>query len=135
MKSQQLLLVVTLCLLLVPSALPSQAGEIFRIDLPGGESQLPEVATGGDGDFVVVWRESPGGGLAGVSARRIEATALGVALPDGGEFVVEAPQPETDITRPSVAMDDAGRFVVVWGEGRVFESCVEGHRFDPLGIS
>lgn len=139
MRSNRLLLGVTLCLLLAPAALPSQissVGEPFRLDLPGGESQLPDVATGGDGNFVVVWRESPGGTAAGVSARRVEVAADGLtAQVAGGEIVVEAPQPETGVTRPGVAMDDDGRFVVVWGEGRSFESCVEGHRFDPLGVS
>lgn len=107
----------------------STVGSIFRLDLPGNESQLPDVATGRDGELVVVWREAPAGAGQGVFGRRVSGEGEALA----GELVIEAPQPGTAVGRPRVAVDGLGRFVVAWGASNVSESCAEAARFDPLG--
>jgi len=91
----------------------------------------PSVAKDGAGNFVVAW-ESGGqdGNGGGVFGQRYDNN--GDTL--GGEFQVNT-YITSNQTRPSVAMDGAGNFVVVWqslgqdGEG----SGIFGQRYDSAG--
>ena len=91
------------------------------------------VAMTGDGDFVVVWRTTGGGDGDGraVLARRYDAT--GTALENA--FLVNTTT-ANDQTSPSVAVDDAGNYVVVWeGEGVGDTSGVFGQKFDSGSVA
>ena len=99
-----------------------------------GFQGVPRVASAADGSFVVVWASSGGqdGDDTGVFGRRFDRHGL----PDGGEFRVNSYTTSVQ-TRPAVAADAAGNFVVVWqsanqespGSYGVF-----GQRFDPSGV-
>jgi hypothetical protein len=73
-----------------------------------GVQSSPQVASGADGDFVVVWRATDGGGD-GVFGRRFSSSGLAL----GGEFQVN----EVTIgnqNSPHVGARADGDFVVVW---------------------
>ena len=86
-------------------------GPAFRVDPPtshiiGGYDSL-SVAMNAGGQFVVAWLDQPGGSF----AQRYDAA--GQAL--GGPVLVDGPGGTTR-TFTRVAMDDTGRFAVVWNE-------------------
>jgi hypothetical protein len=90
---------------------PQPVGPEFRVTTAAGFQNHPDVASDGDGDFVVVWA-SNGGGVRepyDVYARRYDSAGN----PRGDEFKVNAIDAEYYAT-PAVAMDAAGNFVVVW---------------------
>jgi hypothetical protein len=71
------------------------------------------VATAPDGSFVVAWSSLNQAGPTSaqdVYARRFTANGM----PVGNEFRVNT-HTTSDQSAPAIAMDDAGRFVVVWG--------------------
>jgi hypothetical protein len=76
----------------------------------------PSVAVGGSGGFVVAWDSGYSGSY--IFARRFDRNAS----PLGGPFVVNAAHTGRGdmYTRPSVAADSSGNFVVVWQESRGF---------------
>ncbi len=79
-----------------------------------GDQTQPSVAVAADGSFVVVWTSNGqdgggGGGNLGIYAQRYTADAQRI----GGEFRVHSNLPDEQ-SAPNVAMDDAGRIVVVW---------------------
>ena len=70
----------------------------------------PAVAMDADGDFVLAWRDTGGGGLySKIYARRFSAS--GVML--GDEFRVSTTSDVTEMY-PSVGIDAAGNFTIVW---------------------
>lgn len=118
----------------------SPAGEQFQVNLFTTSYQaVPEVASDGSGNFVVVWDSygSSGGDSSSFSiqARRYEADGS----PLGGQFQVNF---HTTLAQehPGVASDSDGNFVVVWDsnsstgtdtDGR----SVHGQRFDANGTT
>ncbi len=88
------------------------AGAEFLVNTTTSNSQTsPDVAMNADGDFVVTWDSSlQDGSGAGVYAQRFSAD--GVA--QGSEFRVNT-YTSSGQSLSSVAMDDDGDFVVVWG--------------------
>jgi hypothetical protein len=112
-------------------------GGEFRVNSETEEAQFwPDLATGADGGFIVVWTSrhlvSSSGPV--ISAQRFDAS--GNAL--GGEFQVNT-TPVTVAagagTRASIASDLDGDFVVVWPNGDADYSGIVGQRFDPSGLS
>ena len=86
-------------------------GSEFRLNTTTSPAPtIPSVAMDSTGDFVVVWESDHDGGLfSGVFGQRFANT--GAAL--GPEFLVNT-YTTADQSRPGVASDSAGRFVVVW---------------------
>lgn len=78
-----------------------------------GAQQNPSVAPGADGEFVVVWdsQGSSGTDTSGTSILAQRFSAAGVPL--GPEFQVNSHTP-LDQTRPRIASDAGGNFLVVW---------------------
>jgi hypothetical protein len=84
-------------------------GPEMAIDtLARGEEHRADVARGPDGAFVVIWQREKGAGYEAVW-RRYDARseALGAVIPVNTDA-----SGSQDL--PAVAMDDAGRFVIVW---------------------
>lgn len=75
-----------------------------------GDQQNPSVARNSNGDSVVVWDSADGqdGSLGGVFGQRFKN-----GVPQGGEFQVNT-FTNNKQNLPSVSMDAAGNFVVVW---------------------
>ncbi|MCR4412221.1 MAG: S1 family peptidase [Thermoguttaceae bacterium] len=108
-------------------------GEIAVNTVTAGQQRNAAVACDADGDFVVVWEsqgEDPDGSW-GVYARRF--SSMGVPL--GAPFRVNATT-QYDQVNPAVAMDDFGRFVVVWataGTNYGYFNDIRGQVFDSRG--
>jgi hypothetical protein len=109
-------------------------GSEFQINTYTTNGQnRPAVALAPDGAFVVVWlSNTQDGANYGVFAQRYDAT--GAAL--GAEFQVNTYTTDNQ-SRPRVAMDAAGRFVVVWQsdsqDGDNYG--VFGQRYDRAGAA
>lgn len=94
-----------------------------------GYQAYPKVAMRSTGDFVVVW-EGPrtGSPARGVFARIFDDSGS----PAGPEFPVSASTTRQHLA--SVAVDESGRFVVVWAEGAGGgPTNARGRRFDASG--
>ena len=109
-------------------------GERFQVNtfVPGGQMD-PAVAMNPDGNFVVVWesRDQDGDG-AGIYGQRYNADGT----PQGNEFRVNTYTTNWQ-SRPSVAMDADGNFVVVWDSSGQDGSAhgVFGQRYDADGAA
>ena len=90
-----------------------------------GTQRRPDVATDASGNFVVVWRNYPGGQPA-IFARRfgVDGTAL------GGEFQINQTQ-LGGLTGPSVSRTADGDFLVSWGYNT--EAEILAATFDSTG--
>src|SRR6185503_15317187 len=89
-------------------------GPEFRVNTHTPNSQFfPATAMDADGDFVVVWQsvaqDQVTGTNDGVYAQRYDAAGV----PQGGEFLVNNTTLGNQ-SKPQVAMDAAGDFVVAW---------------------
>src|SRR4051794_38120027 len=109
----------------------AQGGE-FHVNVAGTASH-PAVAMDADGDFVVAWQSyaRDGSGYA-IMARRYNA--VGVA--QSSDFRVNTNAPNYQTT-PTVAMDNAGDFVIAWAslaqDGSNYG--VYAQRFNALGVA
>jgi hypothetical protein len=112
-------------------------GPEFQVNDDDANAQRqPAAAMDDDGGFVVAWQGYTPGGLWDVWARTFDAAGN----PIGSQFVVNAYT--TDVQgAPSVAMDGAGNFVVVWETYRktgLGMPChfvqTAGRRFDATGV-
>ena len=106
----------------------SPLGGEFRVNAYTSNAQAtPWVASDSSGNFVVVWGSvGPDGSAYGVVGQRFDSSAT----PLGLEFVVNAYTTGTQ-SKPSVASDAAGNFVVVWQSSSV--SGVFCRLFDSAG--
>ncbi len=87
-------------------------GPEFRVNsYTTSHQQFPAVAADAAGNFVVVWasqgQEDPD--FAGVFGQRYDAAGA----PLGGEFQVNSYTTQIQ-SKPALAMDDSGSFIVVW---------------------
>ena len=103
-------------------------GGLFQVNssTPGSQDNAA-VAMDIDGDFVVTWTDR--GSTPAIRGQRFNAAGTGQ-----GEFAVRAAGVDTaDLS--SVAMDDAGNFVVAWSEQNVdgSQSGVRLRRFNAAG--
>jgi hypothetical protein len=87
------------------------------------------VASNDDGDFVVVWTSTDDGSYTGIMGRRFDRSGA----PLGGEFQVNASTTGFQLS-PTVAMDPAGNFVVVWSSDDGDGPGIFGRCFDT-GVS
>ena len=91
----------------------------------------PVAAADGNGGLVVVWQSyGQDGSFEGIYAKRYDSSGT-----PGAEFRVNS-QTVSSQSRPSVATDPAGNFVVVWNaisDGSSFG--VVGQRYDALGVA
>jgi hypothetical protein len=106
-------------------------GSEFRVNAyTFGHQWTYSVATDADGDSVVVWQSQQGGTVYDVYAQRYSASGT----PQGGEFRVNTHTSAAQ-TRPAVAMDGQGNFVVAWAS--VFQDGggdgVYAQRYDSSG--
>ncbi|MCP3961424.1 MAG: hypothetical protein GY719_26565 [bacterium] len=141
--------VLTLCLTLswCAASLPAQpvpVGDDFQVNSLTTDDQIvPSVAVSPNGDFVVVWEfDYYSGGpfkglLDGSGIRGQRYASDGTLL--GGEFQVNS-YTTGDQTRPDVAADSAGGFIVVWdsngssGADTSFRS-IQGQRYASDGTA
>jgi hypothetical protein len=86
-------------------------GAEFRVNTyTTGDQSSPEVRSDGAGNFVVVWESAAQDGAGqGIFAQRYDATGT----PVGPEFRVND-YTTSDQARPTLTLDSAGNFVVVW---------------------
>ncbi len=107
---------------------------------PQGRSQVSpagiynaDIAMDADGDFVVVWHRYNFLGTDDIFAQRYDAAGV----PKGGAFQVNTiPTGTMDFELlPTVAMDDAGDFVVVWGiQDDSEHNSIYARRYDAAGV-
>jgi hypothetical protein len=110
-------------------------GNEFRVNTYTASSQFgPAVAADSSGNFVVVWASSfQDGSFSGIYGQRYESSGI----PLGNEFRVNTSTTNYQVN-PTVAMDSAGNFVVVWWSrypippGTGFG--VSGQRFASSGV-
>ena len=108
------LLILRVLAVAVPSAVKAQplvpSGAEFQVNSFTLNAQnFPAISADGDGDFVVVWASERDGSDYGIFGQRW--SSAGVRL--GTEFQVNSTTNSTQ-TRPSVAAEDDGGFVVAW---------------------
>lgn len=92
----------------------------------------PDIAMNDSGDFVVVWTAFPSSGGRSIKGRLFDSAGS----PKGGDFVASSSTTSGD-ERPAVSMDEAGGFVVVWGNqrGDDYGRGVSGRAFDGSGAA
>ncbi len=131
-----------------PSGTASAAGGQFRVNTTTSDRQATlngefygatsdfggprAVASDANGNFVVVWssKNQDGDGW-GIYAQRY--SAAGVAL--GGEYRVTT-NTQDDQAHASVAMDDAGNFVIVWAYKVAGENWgIYAQRYNAAGVA
>jgi hypothetical protein len=118
----------------VASAQPQPAGGEFQVNTYTTNSQnYSAAAMHPGGNFVVVWRsvgQDPDGSRA-IIGQRYDAAGL----PRGGEFHVNT-YTTSDQSRPAVALDPQGNFVVVWqSDGQDGSDYgIFGQRYDATGL-
>lgn len=102
------------------------SGDEFELGSLFPESPLRATATAdGNGDFIIVWSQTPEKGSTRIHARRFDAS--GAPLSDTLQVNEDT---SIDTTQPAVAADSAGNFVVVWSAS---DSDIWGRRFDAAG--
>ncbi len=110
----------------------SEAGSEFRVNTyTTGSQNYPAVAADGSGGFVVAWQSQGQDGSAyGVFGQRFDSAGSRV----GSEFQVNSFATD-DQTRPAVAADSSGNFVVAWNSLDEDGSSwgVFGQRFNSAG--
>ncbi len=98
-----------------------------------GNQESPVVAISASGQFAVAWQSAGQDGSGdGIYARVYDASGL----PLGDEFLVNA-NTENHQTNPSIAMDDAGNFVVAWESDAQDGNAlgVFAQQFDSAGVA
>jgi hypothetical protein len=108
----------------------TKVGSEFHVNTHTSMTQLyPSVAGLGDGSFVVVWESDDSDGTRNIKGQRFDE-----AGPVGTEFRANTHTPGGQ-GGASVAADDAGNFVVVWGSAAQdgSGSGVFGQRFNSSG--
>lgn len=95
----------------VPMYPMNSVGSTFRVNsFTNGNQASPVAASDGKGRYVVAWSSNAQDGSGqGVYAQRLDSQGL----PAGAEFRVNTAT-AGDQTAPDIAMNAAGRFVVVW---------------------
>ena len=92
-----------------PVNVPSGGETLVNTASTGGTQQLPAVAMSASGNFVVVWEDGAGGGE--VNAQMYSAARS----PVGTQFQANTAAAGGN-SRPSVAMNASGQFVVTWND-------------------
>ena len=115
----------------MPTAVGTPAGPEALIPSTTGQTQSePAIARAANGNYVVVWGGKVSGDDPGIGYQVFDANHD----PIGTEGRANSTKPDTQ-DEPSVAMDDAGNFVIAWtsdlqdGDARG----VYAQRFDSLG--
>jgi hypothetical protein len=112
--------------------LSQPAGPEFRVNTYTTDSQIrPAIAMDAQGNFVVAW-ESIGedGSFGGIYAQRYGADGT----PRGTEFKVNTYTPSNQ-SRPTVAMDADGDFVVAWDSQSLGDFDIYARRYDSQGTA
>jgi hypothetical protein len=109
------------------SAQSVPAGPEFLVDTYQGVGLFPRVASDASGNFIVIWQNSTTL-RRGVWGRRFDADGA----PLGEEFQINA-YAGSSASLPSVAMNDNGMFVVVWGSYYGSGAKILGRLFDSAG--
>jgi hypothetical protein len=117
--------------LTVNPVVPMGSETLLNSSVAGTQTE-PDIAYAADGSYVAVWQDSSGldGDLAGVYAQRFDASGAKV----GGEFLVNTSTANSQFNA-SIAMDDAGNFVVAWTHRTNGGSTqIRAQRFDSAGV-
>lgn len=108
-----------------------QGGEFAVNQHTTSGQQFATVAMDSDGDFVVAWESVVQDGSSyGVYARRYDAAGA----PQGNEFLVPSTTAAVQAAA-TVAMDDAGNFVVAWGSSQDGNYNIYARRFSAAGAA
>jgi hypothetical protein len=104
----------------------------FRVNTyTTGDQDYPAIAMRSDGGFVVVWTSLGQDGYgAGIFGQRFSLTGA----PEGKEFLVNSTTSGHQ-GAPDVAMDEEGRFVVVWSGDSASTGEIYGQRYASDGSS
>jgi len=109
-------------------------GSEFRVNTyTTGNQDLANVAMDSAGDFVVTWQSlGQDGNNWGIYAQRYNSAGV----PQGGEFRVNTFAPNAQ-AHPSIAMDQAGDFVIVWQSNNEDGSAygVYAQRYNAAGVA
>lgn len=109
-------------------------GSEFRVNTTtAGEQKWASVAMDADGDFVVTWTsDGQDGSMTGVYAQRYNA----VGAAQGSEFRVNTTTANYQ-ENSTVAMDDAGNFVITWSSNNQDGSSwgVYAQRYNASGVA
>jgi hypothetical protein len=105
-------------------------GEFLVNAYTTGAQGLAAIAVEGAGNFVTVWQGDGPSVFHGDELFGQRFDPNGVRL--GGEFAVNT-FTSSDQSTPSVAIDGAGNFVVVWSAGPAAGDVISGQRFAPSG--
>lgn len=106
-----------------------EAGPFLINTYTTGGQESPKVTVDGAGQFTVVWDCNGSGNIRG---RQISPDGV----PLGSDFVVSSAATNGDRLYPSVAADDDGDFVVVWGDFGVAgdaDETIQGRRYNSDG--
>ena len=105
-------------------------GSEFRVNSTMvGDQAEPAVAVAPNGDFVIVWSGNGPTDSTGIYGQRYNAAGLA----QGAEFRINTTDSAGAEFIPSVAMDDAGNFVVVWQDS--FWDDIYGQRYNAAGVA
>jgi hypothetical protein len=108
-----------------------RVGREFQVNSFTSSAQYrADVAMNDAGAFVVAWNSlSQDNTLLGIFAERFDSAGV----PQATEFLVNR-YTESDESRPSVAIDDQGEFVITWmGRNDGYDLGVFARRYDSLG--
>lgn len=116
--------------LVITSIFVSASWAEFQINTRSSNNQAnAAIAMGADGNFVVVWSSYFGGGRSNdIFGQHFDPNCG----PVGGEFQVNTATAGNQ-TKPSVAMDAEGNFIVAWHGPGVSDEDIFTRRFDPNG--
>lgn len=120
-----------------PAAEPLPVGGQFQVNSYTSNNQrFPAVAVGADGEFVVIWQsDGASGDAASYSIQGQRYAAGGTAL--GGQFQINSYTTGAQ-RNPSLAVDAAGNFVVVWQSigssgNDTLDPSIQGQRYSAAG--
>ncbi len=117
----------------------TKVGGEFQVNSYSTGNQVsPAIAVAPNGDFVVVWQTfvppADGSPHNNIFGQRFQVLLSGDVAKIGSEFQVSAGTTADGQISPSVAMDSAGNFVVVWGMStETFQYQTLGQRFNGSG--
>ena len=105
-----------------------ELGEELLISEPGAVCRYPDIAADPNGNFAVAWMEDR-------SSNSVVARLFNADGSARGDAFEVSTIPFSSLTKPSIAMDDAGFFVVAWdGDPKLAgQDDIHARLFDPNG--
>jgi len=111
------------------SGIPQGANFLVNDDVGTSLQDYPSVALDNAGNFVVCWQDKRNGNH-DIYAQQYDASGI----PQGANFLVNDDAGTSHQYSPSVALDNAGNFVVCWGDRRNVNRDIYAQQYDASGI-